>query len=212
MISHTDILALLPEYGLAIVVIGVAIESLGVPIPGGIPLIAAAFYAGATGQLDPVSVGLAGAGGAMLGDNLGYRIGRKFGLEAVVRHGSRFGWSETRIKVGRYLFARYGAPAVFFGRFIPLIRALAAVLAGVNRMPWAAFFLANALGCVAWSAVIVQSGYAMGLALDGEALAAASMQGVAFAAVILVILATVLRSAGRRLAAAADRAYPEPWS
>jgi membrane protein DedA with SNARE-associated domain len=212
LISHTDILALLPEYGLAIVVIGVAIESLGVPLPGGIPLIAAAFYAGATGQMDPVSVGLAGAGGAMLGDNLAYRIGRKFGVKSVVRHGSRFGWSETRIKVGRYLFARYGAPAVFFGRFIPLIRALAAVLAGVNRMPWTVFFPANALGCVAWSAVIVQSGYAMGLALDSHALAATSMQGILIAAVILVILATVLRSAGRRLTAAADRAYPEPWS
>ena len=75
MISHTDILALLPEYGLAIVVIGVAIESLGVPLPGGIPLIAAAFYAGATGQMDPVSVGLAGYQCSRIGRPL-YAVGQ----------------------------------------------------------------------------------------------------------------------------------------
>jgi membrane protein DedA with SNARE-associated domain len=146
----------------------------------------------------------------MLGDNLGYGIGRYLGMKALLRHGSRFGWTESRIKVGRYLFARFGVLAVFLGRFVALVRALAAILAGVNRMPWFRFLPANALGCLVWSAVVTQSGYAMGTALDSAALAAAP-QTVGLAGIcIVIVVILLLKTVGGRLMAAADRAYPGP--
>lgn len=210
LVTQSQILELLPEYGLAIVVVGVAIESLGVPLPGGLFVVAAAFFAGSTGRLDPVSVFIAGACGGAHGDNLGYWIGRYLGMKALVRHGPRFGWTQSRIKVGRYLFARFGVLAVFLGRFVALVRALAAMLAGVNRMRWWMFMPANAMGCIVWSAAVTQSGYAMGLALDSTALTVAPERvGLAGVVIILAVI-LLLKALGGRLVAAADRADPGP--
>jgi membrane protein DedA with SNARE-associated domain len=73
--------------------------------------------------------------------------------------------SDARIKIGQYLFLRHGGKVVFFGRFVALLRILAAVLAGVNRMPWRGFLLANAGGAVIWAAVFGVGGYLFGKVL-----------------------------------------------
>jgi membrane protein DedA with SNARE-associated domain len=82
-----------------------------------------------------------------------------------VRHGSRIGLDERRLKLGQYLFLRYGGLIVFFGRFVALLRTLAALLAGVNRMPWPRFFFFNAAGGLIWSSIFGFGGYALGFSV-----------------------------------------------
>jgi len=107
----------------------------------------------------------AAALGAILGDNVGYWLGREFGYPLLLRYGRHVGLTETRIKLGQYLFLRHGGKVVFFGRFIAVLRVLAAFLAGVNRMEWRSFLIANAAGGVLWSLVYGVGAYLFGSAL-----------------------------------------------
>ena len=87
---------------------------------------------------------------------------RVSGIRSCCGTDEDFGLSEARIKVGQYLFLRYGGKVVFLGRFVALLRILAAFLAGVNRMDWRAFLLANALGGVTWAALFAFGAYTLG--------------------------------------------------
>src|SRR5882757_7272286 len=112
----------------------VALESAGVPLPGETVLIGAALLA-ATGQIKIVIVVLAAAAGAIVGDGMGYMVGRRLGLPFLRRCGRYIRLDEDRLLIGRYLFLQYGNAVVFFGRFIALLRLFAALLAGANSMP-----------------------------------------------------------------------------
>src|SRR5262245_59879520 len=120
---------------------------MGLPLPGESVLVLAAMYA--TQHAHSITAVVAAAAvGAVLGDNVGYWIGREFGYRLLRRHGSRVGLSPNKIKLGQYLFLRHGGTVVFFGRFVAVLRVLAAVLAGVNRMDWRRFLVANAAGAI----------------------------------------------------------------
>jgi membrane protein DedA with SNARE-associated domain len=84
------------------------------------------------------------AAGAITGDNLGYWVGRRLGRALLRRYGRYIRIDEKRLRLGQYLFVRYGGAVVFFRRFLAVLGALAAVLAGANRMPWGRFFFFNA--------------------------------------------------------------------
>ena len=129
----------------------IALESMGLPLPGETILIAAAIYAGTTHQLDIGLVILAAIAGAIIGDNIGFILGREVGYRLVSRYGRFVGLNERRIRLGQHLFRRHGGKIVFFGRFITLLRALAAFLAGVNRMSWQRFLVLNAAGGIVWA-------------------------------------------------------------
>ena len=110
-------------------------------------LISAAVYAGSTGNLNIGLVIAAAAGAAILGDNVGYWAGRRWGMPLLLRYGHLIALDHGRLKLGQYLFRQHGGKIVFFGRFTAMLRAYAAVLAGVNRWmraasspstPWAA--------------------------------------------------------------------------
>lgn len=137
---------LIAQYGYGAVALAVGVESIGVPFPGETTLIAAALYAGATHQLNIVAVVAVAAIGAILGDNVGFLIGREFGFRLLVRYGHFIRMTKPRIKLGQYLFLRHGGKVVFFGRFAAVLRALAAFLAGANRMTWPRFLVFNAAG------------------------------------------------------------------
>ena len=112
----------LEKYGYWGVALTIALESMGVPVPGETALVAAALYAGKTQVLNIwVLIAFASAG-AILGDNIGYWIGREIGFRLLLRYGSYIGLTESRIKLGEYLFQRHGGKIVFFGRFIALLR------------------------------------------------------------------------------------------
>jgi membrane protein DedA with SNARE-associated domain len=156
-------------------------------------------------------VGVIGAAalGAIVGDNVGYWIGREFGYPLLVRFGPYVGLTEARIKLGQYLFLRHGAKVVFFGRFFAVLRVLAAFLAGVNRMEWKNFLVANAAGGVLWSLVYGVGAYIFGTAL----LHTAKPLGVALAigGVVIVIVATwYVRSHELELERRAELALPGP--
>jgi len=192
---------LLHDYGYGLVGVVVGLEAMGLPLPGESLVIAAALYAGSTHELSIPFVVAAAAAGAIIGDNIGYLIGRVVGLRLLRRYGSYVLLPPERLEVGRRLFAKHGGKVVLFGRFVAILRTLAALLAGANGMSWPRFLLANAVGGIAWACLYGFGAYALGHAIT-------RVQGpLGIAAVVIaivVIAATVIytRRKERRLAEA----------
>ena len=144
--------------GIAVVV---GLESTGLPIPGETTLIAASYLA-ATGHLSlPLVIGSA-AVGAVIGDSLGYLIGRKGGRRFLERYGKYLHLTSEKLMYAEDHFARYGAATVFFGRFFALLRVLAGPLAGASKMPYRSFLAANVAGAVTWATTIGSLAYFFG--------------------------------------------------
>src|SRR6476660_7243775 len=200
---------LIMKYGSFAVAVVVCLESIGLPLPGEAILIAAAIYAGKTGQLSIYQVIAAAAAGAIVGDNIGYWIGREIGFRVLLRYGSFVGLTEPRIKVGQYLFQRHGGKIVFFGRFVALLRVLAALLAGVNRMSWPRFFFANAAGAILWATAFGLGAYTLGEEVEHLTKPAAVALAVAGVAAI-AIWVLFLHAHQEELETEARRALPGP--
>src|SRR3984957_5460215 len=164
--EHTSLsdalISLIPTYGPWIIFGIVALESAGLPLPGETILVAAALLAATTGQISIVVVVLASAGGAIVGDGIGYMVGRRFGLPLIRRYGRFIRLDENRLLIGRYLFFRYGNVVVFFGRFVAALRMFAALLAGANSMPAGRSFFFNTTGGVCWACLFGFGAYAVG--------------------------------------------------
>jgi membrane protein DedA with SNARE-associated domain len=161
--SLSDVLiSLIPIYGPWIIFGIVALESAGVPLPGETVLVAAALLAATTGQINIVVVVAAAAAGAIVGDGMGYMVGRRLGLPFLRRYGRYIRLDEDRLLIGRYLFFQYGNAVVFFGRFIAVLRMFAALLAGANCMPAGRFFFFNITGGVCWACLFGFGAYAVG--------------------------------------------------
>jgi undecaprenyl-diphosphatase len=128
-------------------------ESAGLPLPGETALITAGGLVAAGHLSLPLVIAIA-ALAAIIGDTVGYWIGRRGGRSVLLRDG--FGATHRRHAVERAdrFFARYGAATVFFGRWVPGVRVVAAVMAGAARMPWPRFAAANASGAFAWAATV----------------------------------------------------------
>lgn len=138
---------------------------MGVPLPGETMLIAAATFAGATNSLRLDLVIGAAACGAIVGDSLGFWLGRGIGFRLLARYGRYIGVSEARLKLGQLLFLRHGGKVVFFGRFFAVLRALAAFLAGTNRMHWPRFLAFNAMGGIIWATIFGLGAYGFGTSI-----------------------------------------------
>ncbi len=159
-------MSLLHHYGYVGVAIAVGLESMGLPFPGETTLVAAALLAGKTHSLNIWLVIASASAGAILGDNLGYWIGRKLGFRLLLRYGHYIGLNESRLRLGEYLFQRHGGKIVFFGRFVALLRSLAAVLAGVNKMSWPRFVLFNAAGGILWATLYGSAAFYLGTKIE----------------------------------------------
>src|ERR1700761_2537343 len=147
-------------YGLPAII---GLESMGVPSPGETALILAAVLA-SQGKLEIWLVIVIGVASAIVGDNLGYLLGRHFGREVLTAPGPFHRRRAQVIKVGDQFFERHGPKAVFFARWIALIRFAAAWLAGINGMPLRQFFFWNALGGISWGVTYGLVGYFAGSA------------------------------------------------
>ncbi|WP_370664309.1 DedA family protein [Neokomagataea thailandica] len=123
---------------------------MGLPLPAESIIIASSLYAGSTHHLEIQWIVVATVIGAIMGDNLGYLIGHRFGFGLLRKHGTKVGLTEERLLLGRYLFKKHGGIIVFLGRFVAILRVFVALLAGANRMPWMTFLFYNALGGLAW--------------------------------------------------------------
>jgi membrane protein DedA with SNARE-associated domain len=149
-------------YGYWAILLAVAIESTGIPFPGETALVVGAVYAATHHTLDIPLVIIAAAAGAILGDNLGYTIGRRGGYPALQRIAQLLHLDLNRLSYSERFFERHGDKTVFFGRFISILRTWVAFLAGLHRMPRRVFFMWNAAGGIVWATVYGTLGYVLG--------------------------------------------------
>ncbi len=187
----------------------VGLEYLGVPVPGESALIAAALLAATTHRVEIAVVIPLAAAGAIVGANIGFGIGYWGGARLLIWIARRLRIPESRLKVGRYLFWRFGALVLLFGRFLTVLRAYISFLAGVSRMGWGRFELVNVLGGALWATV-----YGLAYYAAGELLLRFStpieLVLVGLAAVVVVIGVVLIRRNQNRLVEAAERALPGP--
>jgi membrane protein DedA with SNARE-associated domain len=147
----------------------VGIESLGVPLPGEIVLVSAALMSSHHDlAVNPIGVGVAAVIGAVVGDSIGYTIGRRFGMPLFDRLGQRFPkhFGPGHVMLAERLFNRWGVRAVFFGRFIALLRIFAGPLAGALKMPYPRFLAANVSGGICWAGGTTALVYFAGMAAE----------------------------------------------
>ena len=187
----------------------IGIESMGVPLPGETVLVATAVFAGQTHELSIFWIIAFAALGAILGDNAGFAIGREGGFRLLFRYGPKIGVSERRLKLGIWLFRKYGGAVVFFGRFVALLRTWAAFLAGTNRMTWGRFLIWNALGGVVWSTLFGLAGFVLGRRVHEIA---GTFGRAIFVLAVVVIVAAVwfARRHAKELEDRAEREMPGP--
>jgi membrane protein DedA with SNARE-associated domain len=145
----------------------VGVESLGIPLPGEIVLMTAALLS-SQGHVNPWLVGASAIIGAVGGDSIGYSIGHKGGKPLLERLGRRFPkhFSPGHVATAERSFQRWGMWAVFFGRFVALLRIFAGPLAGVLKMPYPKFLVANALGGIVWAGGITAIIYYVGVVAE----------------------------------------------
>ena len=131
----------------------IGLESLGIPLPGEIVLVSSALLASQHGEIDPVVLATCATAGAIIGDSIGYAIGRRGGQPLLTWLGGKFPkhFGPHHVATAEKAFERWGMWAVFFGRFVALLRSFAGPLAGVLRMPYWKFLIANVLGGIVWA-------------------------------------------------------------
>jgi membrane-associated protein len=189
-------------------------ESSGVPVPGETALIAASILA-SRGKLQIELVIVLAAAAAIVGDNIGYLIGRKGGRWLLERPGRFYSQRRQVLATGEPFFERHGSKAVFFGRFILGLRVWASWLAGATHMPYRSFLLWNALGGICWATIIGLLSYYLGRAA-GDAVKTFGLFGLA-AALLAIATALFLHLRHRRgqarkrsESATAETATPHP--
>jgi membrane protein DedA with SNARE-associated domain len=151
-----SITTLIDEHGqlaLLFLAVIVGLESFGVPLPGETALIACAVLA-SQGSLSIAAVIAVAAAAAIIGDNLGYWVARKGGRPLLERNRFTRSYAERYLPRAERLFARHGGKAVFFGRFISVLRVAAAWVAGLSHMQWSRFLLWNAAGAICWATLV----------------------------------------------------------
>ena len=181
----------------------IGLESLGIPLPGEIALVSAALLSTRESlDINPVWVGVAAITGAIIGDTIGYMIGRRFGMSLFERLGRRFPkhFGTGHVALAKQLFARWGVWAVFFGRFIALLRILAGPLAGALRMRYPYFLAANASGAICWAGGTTAVVYFLGIAAE-KWLSRFSWVALVIAVIIGVGMTLLLKDRTRRLIA-----------
>ncbi len=163
----------------------IMLESAGIPLPGETILIAAAIYAGSQHALDIRLIIATAAAAAIIGDNIGFEIGRRGG-RALLEKPGRFERQRRRVlEIGDPFFARHGAKAVFFGRWLAGLRVWAAWLAGASEMPWRTFFVWNAAGGIGWATSVGLAAYFGGKAVERVIAKAGLYGGIGVVVVLL---------------------------
>jgi len=186
----------IPPLAVYLVVCGVVgMESLGIPLPGEIVLVSAALMSSQHDlAVNPLGVGIAAVIGAVVGDSIGYAIGRRFGMPLFDRLGRRFPkhFGPGHVALAEKLFNRWGVRAVFFGRFIALLRIFAGPLAGALKMHYPRFLAANVSGAICWAGGTTALVYFAGMAAE-RWMERFSWIGLAIAVVCGLTAAIVLR-------------------
>jgi membrane protein DedA with SNARE-associated domain len=194
---------LIEHYGLILLFLVVCLESAGLWLPGETALIAAAVYA-AEGHLSIAAVIVVTAAAAIIGDNIGYWIGREGGRR-LLYHWSWLGrYSDRVLPPAERFFERHGGKAVFFARFFGGLRVTGAWMAGITRMQWWRFFAWNAAGGIVWAVGVGLLAYFAGQAAADTIARWGVYGGIAVAVLIVFVIAAL--HVWRRRAEAIDSA------
>ncbi|MFF2213146.1 DedA family protein [Streptomyces antibioticus] len=195
----------------AVVGLVIGLESLGIPLPGEIILVSAALLSSQHAGIDPFVLGAVASTGAVIGDSIGYAIGRKGGRPLLAWLGKKFPrhFSEGHIATAERSFEKWGMWAVFFGRFVALLRIFAGPLAGVLRMPYWKFLIANVLGGILWAGGTTAVIYYVGVVAESW-LKRFSWLGLVLAVLIGVTsMLVITRKAAKQSAASAEETPAE---
>jgi membrane protein DedA with SNARE-associated domain len=179
----------LQRYGLPLLFLLVMAESSGVPVPGETALITAALLA-SRGHFDIAAVIVVAAVAAIIGDNIGYLLGRVGGRRVLLRWGFVAKHAEKGLPKAERFFQRHGGKTVFFARFIAGLRVFGAWVAGMTKMPWGRFLVWNAAGGICWALVFGLGTYYLGKAAV-EAFARGGLVVFAVAVVVGLVAAAV---------------------
>jgi membrane protein DedA with SNARE-associated domain len=190
LLDSAQLSELLVRWGYPVIVLAMLLENMGVPVPGETVTLIGGYAAG-NGQLNGLLVMAAAAGGAIVGDNIGYWIGRRAGWPLVLRIGRLLRLTPERLEPLRQSFSSQAGRAVLLGRFVAVLRVLAGPLAGAVGMPWPRFLLCNSLGAVLWAATMVSLAWLGGRWLPMERLLQSVVQ-VGIAALVLVLITLVV--------------------
>ena len=191
IVSLEAIQELAREYGYWAVFLGISLENAGIPLPGETITLVGGFLAG-SGELNYWLVLACTTSGAIIGDNVGYWLGRWGGWSLLLRLARMFRFSESQLLPLKDEFTKNAARAVLFGRFITLFRIFAGPLAGIVEMSYGKFLLCNAAGALMWTTTIVSIAFFAGRVVSLEVLAAGVAQFglVALAVAVVVIMAS----------------------
>ena len=186
----------------------VMLESGGLPVPGETGLIAAGVLA-SQGRLNITAVIIVAAAGAIIGDNIGYLIGRKGGRWILERPGRFETGRREVLEVGEPFFERHGSKAVFFGRFFLGLRIWASWLAGATRMHWRSFLAWNALGGILWATVVGLLAYTLGKSA-GNLVQTFGLFGLVVVALTIASALTIRKRRRRQIATRANERLHGP--
>jgi membrane protein DedA with SNARE-associated domain len=175
------------QYGLIVVFLLIAGESAGVPLPGEMALVAAGVFA-ASGHYSIVEVIVVASIAAIIGDNVGYWLGRKLGRGFLQRYGVIKRFSDRVLPRAERFFDRHGGKAIFLARFTAGLRVAGAWIAGFARMPWWRFLLWNAAGGIVWAAAVALVAYYFGHAA-ADAIGRYGVVGAVVAVVGVILVA-----------------------
>lgn len=195
-ISTDTLQALLRDWGYGVVFAAMLLENAGLPLPGETVTLLGGYAAG-SGHLNVFGVMAAAAGGAILGDNLGYWVGRRAGWGVVLRVGRLLRRSPEQMESLRSGFLRHAGRSVLIGRFVAVLRVLAGPLAGAVHMPYGRFVLFNCLGAVLWAGTMVSLAWVGGRWVPFERMVQGVVEFGVGALVLVVLLLAVPRLIAR---------------
>lgn len=189
-LSTTTLESLLQHWGYWVVFGAMLLENAGLPLPGETVTLLGGYAAG-SGHLNVFGVMAAAAGGAILGDNLGYWVGRRAGWGLVLRVGRLLRRSPEQMESLRTSFLRHAGKSVLIGRFVAVLRVLAGPLAGAVHMPYRRFVLFNCLGAVLWAGTMVSLAWLGGRWIPFERMVGGVVQFGLGALVLVVVLLAI---------------------
>lgn len=196
MIDHAMIEEWLRTWGYVAVFIPLLLETAGVPFPGETILLLAS-AAATRGVLNPWMIALVASVAVIIGDNIGYCIGR-YGGRRVVERLSRFEHVQAGVVWGERFFERHGGKAVFLARWTAGLRVFGAWIAGMSHMPWGRFLLWNTLGGITWACTITAAGYVFGRSIQRVESIMGTAGAIAVALIAIVAIGLAVRWLHRR--------------
>lgn len=185
-----DLEALLGRWGYVVIFAAMLLENAGLPLPGETVTLLGGYAAG-SGQLSLLGVMAAAASGAVLGDNIGYWVGRRLGWSLLLRVGGVLRQQPDQMEIWRGRFLRHAGLSVFLGRFVAVLRVLAGPMAGAVAMPYRRFLICNLAGAVLWAATMVSLAWLGGRWIPMERLLSGVVQ-FGFGALLLGTLIVLL--------------------